>query len=136
MAEMVQPVEYYYIQTANKPGEAFRALSLLKQAGVDLLAFTGFPRGRRSQLDFIPVDAKAFTQVARKAGWKLSPKKTGFLIQGEDRVGALSDVLGKLAAAKVNVTAVDAVTSGDGFYGAILWVKPEDYKRAAKAMGV
>ena len=136
MAEMVQPVEYYYIQTANKPGEAFRALSLLKQAGVDLLAFSGFPSGRRSQLDFIPVDAKAFTQVARKAGWKLSPKKTGFLIQGEDRVGALSDVLGKLAAAKVNVTAVDAVTSGDGFYGAILWVKPEDGKRAAKAMGV
>ena len=136
MAEMVQPVEYYNIQTANKPGEAFRALSLLKQAGVDLLAFSGFPSGRRSQLDFLPVDAKAFIQVARKAGWKLSPKKTGFLIQGEDRVGALSDVLGKLAAAKVNVTAVDAVTSGDGFYGAILWVKPEDNKRAAKALGV
>ncbi|MBI4443896.1 MAG: ACT domain-containing protein [Acidobacteria bacterium] len=136
MAEMVQPVEYYYIQTANKPGEAFRALTLLKQAGVDLLAFSGFPSGRRSQLDFIPVSAKAFIQVARKAGWKLSPKKTVFLIQGEDRVGALSDVLGKLAAAKVNVTAVDAVTSGDGFYGSILWVKPEDNKRAAKALGV
>src|SRR3989304_1773043 len=136
MAEMVQPVEYYYIQTANKPGEAFRALSVLKQAGVDLLAFSGFPSGRRAQLDFLPVDPKAFIQVARKAGWKISPKKTGFLIQGEDRVGALSDVLGKLAAAKVNVTAVDAVTSGDGFYGAILAVEPEDNKRAAKALGV
>ena len=136
MVEIVQPVEYFYIETANKPGEAFHALSVLKQAGVNLLAFSGFPSGRRAQLDFIPVDAKAFIQVARKSGWKLSPKKTGFLIQGEDRVGAVADVLGKLAAAKVNVTAVDAVTSGEGRYGAILWVKPPDRKRAAKALGV
>src|SRR3989304_5108623 len=109
MAEMVQPVEYFYIQTPNKPGEGFRALSVLKQAGINLVAFSGFPSGRRAQMDFVPVDPVAFAQVARKAGWKLSPKKTGFLIQGEDRVGALADILEKLAKAKVNVTAVAAI---------------------------
>lgn len=134
MADTVQPVEYFYIQTPNKPGEAFRALTVLKQSGINLLAFSGFPSGRRAQLDLIPVDPKALTQVARKAGWKLSSKKTGFLIQGEDRVGAMADVLEKLAHAKINVTAVDAICSGEGRYGAILWVKPADTKKAAKAL--
>ena len=136
MDETIQTVDYFYTETADKPGEAFRALSALKEAGVNLLAFSGFPRARRSQLDFVPADTAAFVQAARKARIKLSPKKTVFLIRGEDRVGAIADVLGKLAAAKINVTAVDAVSVGEGRYGAILWVKPPDRRRAAKALGL
>ena len=136
MAETIRQVDYYYVETPNKPGEAARALAAVKEAGVNLLAFSGFPHGRRSQLDFIPEDPAAFVKAARKAGLKLSARKTGFLIQGEDRVGAIGDVLGKLAAARINVTAVDAVCAGEQRYGAILWVKPPDRKRAAKALGI
>ena len=136
MAETISRVDYFYIETPDKPGEAARALSTLKDAGINLLAFTGFPKGRRSQLDFIPADPAAFVKVAKKAGWKLSAKKSGFLIQGEDRPGAVADILAKLADAKINVTAVDAVCAGADRYGAILWVKPPDLKRAAKALGV
>ena len=136
MAETISRVDYFYIETPDKPGEAARALSTLKNAGINLLAFTGFPKGRRSQLDFIPADPAAFVRVAKKAGWKLSAKKSGFLIQGEDRPGAVADILAKLADAKINVTAVDAVCAGADRYGAILWVKPPDLKRAAKALGV
>ena len=136
MAETIRQVDYYYVETPNKPGEAARALAAVKEAGVNLLAFSGFPSGRRSQLDFIPEDPAAFVKAARKAGLKLSARKTGFLIQGEDRVGAIGDVLGKLAAARINVTAVDAVCAGEQRYGAILWVKPPDRKRAAKALGI
>jgi len=136
MAETISRVDYFYIETPDKPGEAARALSTLKDAGINLLAFTGFPKGRRSQLDFIPADPAAFVKVAKKAGWKLSAKKSGFLIQGEDRPGAVTDILAKLADAKINVTAVDAVCAGADRYGAILWVKPPDLRRAAKVLGV
>src|ERR1700675_4445698 len=136
MADTITRVDYFYIETPDKPGEAARALSTWRSAGINLLAFTGFPKGRRSQLDFIPVDPAAFVKVAKKAGWKLSAKKSGFLIQGEDRIGAVADVLSKLAAAKINVTAIDAVCAGAGRYGAILWVKPPDLKRAARTVGV
>ena len=136
MTETITRVDYFYIETPDKPGEAAGALSTLKDAGISLLAFTGFPKGRRSQLDFIPADPAAFARVAKKAGWKPSVKKSGFLIQGEDRIGAVADVLNKLAAAKINVTAIDAVCAGAGRYGAILWVKPPDLKRAAKALGM
>jgi len=136
MAETISRVDYFYIETPDKPGEAARALSTLKDAGINLLAFTGFPKGRRSQLDFIPADPAAFVKVAKKAGWKLSAKKSGFLIQGEDRPGAVADILAKLADARINVTAVDAVCAGADRYGAILWVKPPDLRRAAKVLGV
>jgi len=136
MAEMIRPVDYYYIHVPDKPGEGAKILGLLKTAGVNLLAFSGFPQGKRAQLDFFPEDPVAFLTVAKRAKWKLSPKKTGFLIQGDDRVGACADFLGKLAAAKVNVTAVDAVSAGAGRYGAIFWVKARDVSRAAKALGI
>ena len=59
-----------------------------------------------------------------------------FLISGEDRPGAVAGLYEKLAAAKINVTATDAVCAGMGRYGAILWVKPRDVKKAAKVLGV
>ena len=136
MADTISRVDYYYIDTPNRPGEAAKALATLKKAGINLHAFSGFPKGRRAQLDFIPADPAAFVKAAKKAGWKLSARKSGFLIQGGDRVGVLADLLSKLARAKINVTAVDAVCGGMQRYGAILWVKPPDLKRAAKALGL
>ena len=136
MAETIRRVDYFYIETPNRPGEGSRALFTLKEAGVNLLAFSGFPKGQRAQLDFVPADPVAFVKAAKKAGWKLSAKKSGFLIQGSDRTGAVADILGKLADDRINVTAADAVCAGADRYGAILWVKPPDLKRAARALGI
>jgi len=99
------------------------------------VAFSGFPKGRKSQLDFVPSDPAAFRQAAKRAKWKMVGPKTCFVIQGEDRVGALADILAKLADAKINVTATDAICTGDGRFGVLLWVKPRDVSRAAKALG-
>jgi hypothetical protein len=135
MADTVQRVEYFYVMAPNKPGEGARYCSALSQAGINLLAFSGFPEGRGAQLDFVPSDPAAFRQFVRKAKWQVKGPKRAFLISGDDRTGALAEWLGKLADAKINVTAVDAVCAGAGRYGAILWVAPRDYARAAKALG-
>ncbi len=134
MAEKTRKVAYFTLSVADKPGEASRILQSLSQAGVNLLAFSGFPRGRRAQLDFVPEDVALFRKAAKRAKLKVMPKKIGFLVQGEDRRGALGDVLQKLAAANINVTAVDAVTAGSKRYGAILWVKPAEVNKAAKVL--
>ena len=135
MADTVQRVQYFYTEVSDKPGEGARLLGMLKEAGVGLLAFSGFPHGRRAQVDFIPTDPAAFRAATRKAKLKLVGPKTGFLIQSEDRVGALAELMAKLAEAKINVTACDAVAAGAGQYGAILWVKPGDVQKAAKVLG-
>ena len=136
MADTVRLVQYFYITAPDKAGEGARALNTLKDAGVNLLAFSGFPQGRRAQLDFIPADPVAFRQAAKKAKWKVVGPKRGFLVQGEDRVGAVADLLERLGTAKINVTAIDAVCVGDGHYGAMFWVAPKDVKKAAALLGV
>jgi hypothetical protein len=135
MAETIRKVDYFKMETANKSGEAARILGALKDEGVNLLAFSGFPRGRRAQLDFIAEDSDAFKKAAKKAGLEISARKSGFLIQGEDRVGAIADIVSRLGNAKINITAIDALCAGEGRYGAILWVKPSDVAKAAKALG-
>ncbi|MBI3608376.1 MAG: hypothetical protein HY207_10435 [Nitrospirae bacterium] len=133
--ETIRKVDYFAMDVANKPGEGARILGALRDAGVNLLAFTGFPNGRRAQIDFIPDDSAAFKAAARRAGFTLKPKKVGFLIQGQDRPGAVADLMSRLAGANINVTAIDAVCTGGGRYGALLWVKAPDVGRAAKALG-
>jgi hypothetical protein len=135
MADTIRKVDYFYIEAANRPGEAAKVLGALRDAGVNLLAFSGFPQGRKAQIDFVPEDTAAFKAAAKKAGLKLSLRKTGFLVQGEDRPGAIAEITGKLAAANINITACDGVSAGQGRFGAILWVKGTDVGKAAKVLG-
>jgi len=135
MAETVRKVDYFYITAPNKPGEGAKVLAAFRDAGINLLAFSGFPQGQRAQIDFVPEDTAAFKLAARKAKLKLSGRKTCFLIQGEDRPGAIAYLIGKLAAVNINVTALDAIGAVEGRYGAILWVKPEFVRKTAKALG-
>lgn len=135
MAETVRRVQYFYIMAPDRPGEGARALQVLREAGVGLLAFSGFPVGRRAQLDFVPEDPAAFRAAARKARWKVTGPKVAFLVEGDDRTGVMAELLGKLAEAEINVVASDAVVAGAGRFGAILWVKPGDLRRAAKLLG-
>ena len=134
MADTVQRVEYFYVQVPNRPGEGARYLGALQEGGINLLAFSGFPEGRGSQLDFVPADPAAFKQFARKAKWKLTGPKRAFLIGGEDRVGAVAEMHRTLSNARINVTAIDAVCAGGGRYGAILWVAQRDFTKAAKLL--
>lgn len=135
MADMVRKVAYFAMDVPNRPGEAARVLRALADAGVNLLAFSGFPSGRKSQLDFIPEDIAVFKKATKAANIKTRTQKIGFLIQGEDRKSAVADLLRPLAEKKINITAIDAVSAGAGRYAAILWVKPKDVNKAAKALG-
>ena len=130
-----QKVSYFAMQVPNRVGEAGRILAGLAKAGVNLLAFTGFPSGRRAQMDFIPANPATFLAVARGMKLRLRDRKTAFLIQGTDQRGAIAKITSKLATAKINVTAVDAVCAGAGRFGAILWVKQKDVNRAFRALG-
>jgi hypothetical protein len=127
-------VDYFYVTVSNSAGQGARVLEDLANEGVNLLAFSGFPSGRKAQLDLVPEDSAQLKRAAKKLGLALSERKSGFLLHGDDRVGAMTAVLNSLAAAGINVTAMDAVTSGEGRFGAIFWVKPEDVARTARLL--
>src|SRR5438874_13626234 len=135
MTDSIRKVSYYYTTISDKPGEGARLLETMRSAGVNLLAFHAFPSARKAQVDFVPADAVAFTAAAKDAKIKLSKPKTAFLIDGDDRVGALAGILARLGAAKINVTAVTGVCAGMGRYGALRWVKQGAAQKAAAALG-
>lgn len=135
MADIIRKVAYFAIDVPNKPGEGAMVLGALADAGVNLLAFSGFPSGRKAQLDFIPEDVAVFKNAVKAAKIKTRPQKFGFLVHGDDRKGAVAYLLKILAEQKINVTAIDAVSAGAGRYAAILWVAPRDVNKAAKALG-
>jgi hypothetical protein len=136
MADSIRSVEYYYVTVPDAPGEGQRILSALQGSGVNLLAYLGFPvGGGRSQIDLVPEDPDALKDVAAQLGTALSGAKFAFLVQGDDRVGAVADTTAKLAEAGINVTAAAAAAAGSGRYGMILWVAAADYERAADVLG-
>ena len=135
MTDSIRKVDYFYTMVPNTAGQGSAILAGLAAEGVNLLAFSGFPSGKRAQLDLVPEDSAALKRAAKKLKLKLSVRKSGFLVQGDDRVGAMTGILDALAKAKISVTACDAVSAGDGRYGAIFWVKPAAVAKASKAIG-
>jgi len=135
MSDTIRKVDYFAIQVSDKPGEGVRILQGLSNEGVNLLAFSGFPTGRKAQIDFVPEDTAALKAAAKKLKLNLGAKKTCFLMQGDDRIGALTETFGRLAESKVNLTASQAVAAGMGRYGMIFWVKARDVNKAAKLLG-
>lgn len=136
MADRVKKVSYAHVTVPNRAGQGLKVLDALRTSDVNLTAFTAFPARRgNTQVDLVTDDLPGLKRVARKHGWRLSEVKKAFVVQGEDRVGAVHRHVARLAEAKINITAADAVTAGQGRFGMILWVRPKDHQRAARALG-
>jgi hypothetical protein len=133
---MIHKIDYYHIEIPDNPGAAFRVLSGLKKEGVNLLACCGFPLGDgKVQIDLVPEYHESFRNAAARLDLQLSERKGAFLIQGGDRVVAVADTFEKLAFHSVNIVAHQAISTGTGHWGMILWVEPDDYERASGALG-
>ena len=134
MDEEVRIVEHYSASILNKVGEGARVLGVLRDAGVNLIAFWGYKHGvAQAQLEFIPEDGTTFVAAAKQAKLRLR-KSTALYIHGDDRPGAIADILAKLAAARINVAAVQAVCGGGGSYGTIVFLPPAVAFKAATVL--
>jgi len=133
--DTIRRADYFSLEVPNKVGEGARLLGALRDAGINLTAFTAFPSGRRAQIDFIPDDSAAFKAAARKLGIKVEPRKTVFIVQGDDRPGAIAEICQRLADAGINMIAMDAASAGNERYAGMFWVDSGDVKKATKVLG-
>ena len=128
-------LEYYSVVVSNKPGKGEHVLSALKEAGVNFVGIWGYPVGKsKARIDLVAEDTAQLKKAAKKLKIELGKKQTAFHITGEDRPGAVAEVLAKLAAKKININAVQALCAGNGRFGALVQVAPDDVKKAAKAL--
>lgn len=135
MATTIRKAAYFSMHIANRVGQGATILNGLLEAGVNLLAFTGFPNAGRAQVDFVPDDVGKFLRAATRLGLKVSRRKTAFLAMGDDRPGVIAAICDKLAGASINMVAMDGVAAGKRRFGAIFWVRPKDVNKAARVLG-
>ena len=133
----IQRVTYFHATVQDEPGEAYRLLSSLADAGVNLLAFSAIPVGpERTQLMLFPDHPDTLARAAESAGIVLTGPERALLCRGDDRLGALAEVHQRLADASVNVYASSVVTADCGRFGYVLYVKADQFETAAQALGV
>jgi hypothetical protein len=137
MAYGIRRIEYFTTTVHDQPGEAYKLLSQLADLGLNLVAFTAVPVGPlRAQLTIFPDDPLRMADAARKAGLVLDGPHPALLVQGDDELGALARIHGTLYDANVNVYASSGVADGRGSFGYVIYVRPDDYVRAAAALGI
>jgi hypothetical protein len=137
MAYTVRRIEYFTATVQDQPGEAYKLLSELAQLGLNLVAFTAVPVGPlRAQLTIFPEDPLRMADTARKAGLVLDGPHPAFLVQGDDELGALAGIHERISDANINVYASSGVADGRGSFGYVIYVRPDDYERAAAALGI
>lgn len=137
MRATIREIDYWFVTVPDQPGEGARVLGMLAEAGVSLLAFSAAPLGPGvEQIILVPENDEDLARALDRAGYTLTGPQTAFLIQGEDHIGALLDVHRKLFDARVNIRASTGVTDGRGGFGYVLYLRPEDVRGAADALGV
>lgn len=137
MNEKIVEVDHYSASIMNKIGEGARILGALRDAGVNFTAMWAYPSGSgKAQLEMIPEDSSRLVKAAKEVGLALGKKQQAFFASGEDRPGAVAELLAKLAAEDVNVGAVQAVCAGAGRYGVVIFLPQKEIRKAAKALGI
>ena len=134
MTDNVRRVESYSLEIADEPGEAYRVLSWLEEAGVKLVYFTAYPvGGRKAKLDLVVEDPAALARVASAHGLPALGRTAAFMVSGREGGTRAAQVLRDLADARINVHAATG-TVQSGNFGLILWIRPDDLEAASRAL--
>ena len=68
MADTVRKIDYRYATISDKPGEGFKLTAALREAGVNLVAFSAFPTAKgKSQAVLVVESDERLTRAAREA---------------------------------------------------------------------
>ena len=128
-------ITIHCLEIEDKPGSLYRFLSDAAHANVDLLCLTAFSTGSgRGRLCVSAKHADALKRFAGESGIDVTTQ-AGFIVSGEDKVGAAAEALKALAEAGINGVAGAAMVC-DGHYQMLVVVEAGDADAAAMALGL
>ena len=137
MGMNMRRVEYFHATVKDQPGEAYKLLTQLASAEVNLLAFNAVPVGpEQTQLVIFPESVESLARAAEKTGLILTGPQRAFLIHGDDRLGALVDLHRKLCRRADQRLRLQRCHRRAGRLRLLLYVRSEHYEDAATALGV
>lgn len=136
MSVQIRRVQYYTTSVHDRVGSAYQVLRDLADNRINMLAFSCVPVGPSAlQLTLFPDDPRRLEFAAGKMNLALMPPQHAFLVQGDDEIGVLADVHRQLYDEHISVYASTGVTDAGGSFGYVIYVRPEDYERAAGILG-
>lgn len=116
----------FWIDLPDQPGELARLASRLREADVNLLGLWGYgAEGGKARFYCVPESAEQFRNFARSAELQAREGIT-FYLKAIDRGGKLIQTLEKVAAAQINLLAIQAVAI-NGEFGCFLWADQQDW---------
>jgi len=130
----VKRITVHCLEIEDEPGSLQKLLAQAASANVDLLCFAAFSAaGGRGRVYLSAKAPQSLEACAQKAGIKATAA-AGFIVGGEDKVGAAAESLKGLADAGINGVAGTAMVC-DGQYHMLIVVDAADGDAAEKALG-
>lgn len=130
----VQRITAFTMSLEDKPGALLDLMKKFKERKVNLAGVWGYTMGSgQAEALIVGKDAEK-VRTALTAMGKSFTERTGFFAKGDDKVGALLNVLQTFSDTGINLDAANAIGVG-GKYGSYYWVKEEDAARAEQALG-
>jgi len=126
----VKQITIHRLEIEDKPGSLQKLLADAASANVDLQCFAAFSAGGGRGRVYI----SAKSEDAFKALGLEATAAAGFIVSGDDRVGAAAEALKGLAEAGINGVAGSAIVCG-GQYCMLIVVDAADEAAAGKALG-
>ena len=137
MASTIRRIEYFYTNIKDQPGEAYHLLTRLEALGTQFHAFSAMPTGiHTTQWALFVDDARQFERLARQANITLDGPYSALLVQGDTKLAELADIHRRLFEGSVNVYASVGIADEQGKYDYVIYIRPEEFERAARLLGV
>ena len=125
-------VRVHRIEIEDKPGALRDLLLQLAQEGVDMLCVAACTCGSKGVIDICGKDPNVLKAAVDKAGIDFT-EMAGFLISGDDKIGAGAKVLKGLADADINGIASSAMVF-DGHFKMLIIVDAVDGDAAEEVL--
>ena len=136
MPTQTRKIQYYNVTIKDEPGEAFKVLTYLSELGVNMQAFSAVPMGPSMLLTVFPDNPAKLSAEMRYAGKELDGPHYAILVQGDDEIGALASIHEILYDAGINVSAANGISDGKGGFGYVIFIRSNEFEKAAKALGI
>ena len=117
----------FSIVLPDRPGELARFAARLREADVNLVGLWGYGGdGRHARFYCVPESAGHFRNFLQSTELDATEGRAYFL-SGEDQIGALVKTLDAIAAAGINLRAIQSVSLG-GEFGCFVWTDPGQWE--------
>ena len=123
----------FSISLPDRPGELARLAGRMREADISLVGLWGYGAGQdNARFYCVPENSDQFRSFAAAAGLTVEEGKT-FYLTGADHPGALVEWLEKIAAAGINLHAIQAVRI-EGEFGGFVWTDPQDWEALGRLL--